>query len=156
MTNPPIRQISWPGVMAQVVVMMSLLWGLDAWLGKGKGATPALITYLIYTAISRMILSRHHRRGVQLVRRGKFDEAIQSFQASAHFFRAYPWIDKYRALVLMSPSALSYLEMALVNVAFCQAAAGRKEEARLSYEKALSEFPQSGLASLGLRRLAET
>ncbi len=153
MTHPRIKQISWAGVMAQVVFMMSLLVGLDAWLGKGKGATPALIVYLVYTACSRMILSKDHRRGIQLVRTGKYDEAIVKFRDSETFFRARPWLDKYRAIILMSPSALSYLEMALVNIAFCHAAAGRKEEAKASYERALKEFPQSGLAILGLQRL---
>ena len=40
------------------------------------------------------------------------------------FFKRYNWIDKYRFVVLLSLSRISYTEMALANIAFCHGQLG--------------------------------
>lgn len=151
--TPIIRQISWPGLLLQISVMLASLVAMDWWLGPGKGAAPALALYLCYSMGSRSLLARHHRRGMALVRQGKFDDAIAAHEASYAFFQRQEWIDRYRAVTMMSPSAISYREMALVNIAYCHAQAGRGAKAKEGYERALEQFPGSGIATAGLNML---
>ena len=66
---------------------------------------------------------------------------------------AYKWIDRFRSIVLMSPSAVSYREMALCNVAFCYTQIGNGERAKEVYRRTLAEFPESGMAAASLRML---
>lgn len=85
------------------------------------------------------------------MRRGEFDAAILRFQQSLEWFERHPWIDNRRSIVLMSCSAMSYREMALVNIAFCHSQRGDGQNARFYYEKCLERFPQNGLAIAALR-----
>lgn len=100
-----------------------------------------------------MLVARDHRVGVGLVKSQRFEEAIPKFQDSLKFFDRYPWIDRYRSIVLMSPSAAGYREMALANIAFCYGQIGDGEQSRHFYEECLRRFPDSGLASSALRML---
>jgi hypothetical protein len=53
----------------------------------------------------------------------------------------------------MTPGAMSYREMALVNIAFCYVQIGDGVQARLSYEKCLERFPRSEIALSTLRMM---
>jgi hypothetical protein len=81
----------------------------------------------------------------------KWEAAIPHFESSYAFFSAHQWIDRFRSVILMSPSAASYREMALVNVAFCYSQLGHGTEAKSVYERALREFPGSPVASSALK-----
>jgi hypothetical protein len=150
MSVPVIRRISWLAVVPQLLalgaaIMLARHFQLrDSTLVGGIG-------YLVYSAGSRKILTSHHRAGIRLVREQRFAEAIEKFQRSLLFFDKHRWIDRYRSIVLMSPSALSYREMALANIAFCYSQIGDGAHARQWYEACLAEFPQSGMAQVGLR-----
>ncbi len=65
-----------------------------------------------------MFIARAHRRGMRLYRSQQYAAAIQSFGESYDFFARHEWIDRFRAITMMSPSAISYREMALCNIAF--------------------------------------
>ena len=87
---------------------------------------------------------------MQLLRIGQYPEAIARFEASYIFFTRHVWIDRYRSIVMMSPSAASYREAALINIAFCYAQIGQGAEAKNYYLRTLHEFPESGLAKAAL------
>ena len=149
---PVIKQTSWPWVCVHLliyggaVIAASLIWGRDSnpiLLGAGP--------VFAYSLGCRYLVTRAHRRGIRLMKTGEFDAAILSFQSSYEFFSRNSWIDRLRGLVLMSASALAYREMALANIAFCHAQAGRRHESREAYERTLREFPESGLAISALR-----
>jgi hypothetical protein len=108
-------------------------------------------TYLVYSFGSRAFLARHHRSGMSALRAGAYTDAMEHFHASYRFFSAHPWIDEHRAFTMMSPSAASYREMALLNVAFCHAQLGDGAEAKAVYERVSNEFPDSPLAEAALR-----
>jgi hypothetical protein len=115
---PIVRQVSWPAALPQLAALAAavtigyLLVGRD-------GIFPGAFAYLAYSIGSRLLIPRDHRAGIKLGRKQQFEQAIPKFQASFDFFNRHAWIDRFRSIVLMSPSAASYREMALANIAFC-------------------------------------
>ena len=88
-----------------------------------------------------------------LFKRKSFQDAIHEFQKSYEFFKKYKWIDTYRSIILLSPSRISYTEMALLNIAFCYGQTGEGQKSREYYERILQEFPESEMARSALNML---
>jgi tetratricopeptide (TPR) repeat protein len=147
-----VKQVSWAAVIPQLVVMMVALL-LASQLFPDTGLLWGASAFLLYSLGSRNLIAREHRAGMRLVRHQQFEAAIARFQKSLEFFDRYPWIDRLRAIFLVSPSAISYREMALANMAFCYSQIGRGEDARRYYERCLERFPDSGIASAALRMM---
>lgn len=118
-----------------------------------SGPAAGAVGYLTLAWTLRNTLARQHRQGMALVKRGQFEAALPHFAASYDFFRRHPWVDAQRHFTLLSPSRVSYCEMALVNQAFCHAQLGWGSDARRLYEQALAQFPGSNLAQTALRML---
>jgi tetratricopeptide (TPR) repeat protein len=152
--TPIVRQTSWPLVVPQLAVLalaigiasifvqpfhLAAMWGAGA--------------CLLYASLSRLLILRHHRRGMALLLAGRFHEAIDAFESSYRFFARRPWLDRYRAITLMMPSAACYREMALVNIAYCFVQLGDGRRAKECYQVALAEFPDSGIATAALRMI---
>ena len=111
------------------------------------------ITYLLISQILRRTISKEHRKGMVKVRLEKFEEAIPHFEKSYEYFKRNDWIDKYRFLTLLSSGKMSYKEMALNNIAFCYGQIGNGKLSKEFYQRTLDEFPESGIAKVGLRLL---
>lgn len=154
MSRPPvIRQISWPAVLPQLMALACAM-AVGAYVApRSNGTFLGAAAYLAYSIGSRTMIARDHRRGVRLYRKQEYSAAIQAFEDSYRFFARNPWIDRFRAVVMMSPSAVSYREMALCNIAFCYSQLGNGEKAESYYRRALDEFPNSGLAAAALRMI---
>jgi hypothetical protein len=84
-----------------------------------NGTILGAAAYLTYSLGSRMLISRAHRRGMRLYRSQQYAAAINAYKESYDFFARHTWIDRFRAITMMSASAISYREMALCNIAFC-------------------------------------
>jgi hypothetical protein len=126
--TPIIRQIAWLATIPQFAALVTaMLAGM--WLWPPGGIYLGAAAYLLYSIGSRLTIPRTHRAGVRLTRQQRFAEAIPKFEESLAFFERYAWIDRYRSVVLMSPSAISYREMALSNIAFCYSQIGDGEQA---------------------------
>jgi len=111
---------------------------------------------LIYLAIFFLLrfgVPFHHRKGVALYKKGSFKEAIPFFEKSYGFFKQNEWIDKYRYVILLSSSRISYTEMALLNMAYCYGQAGNGRKSKEYYEKTLCELPNSEMAKASLRMI---
>ena len=93
------------------------------------------ITYFTLAWTLRGIFQRHHRKGMNLLRRKQFSEAAVSFQNSFHFYEKYPWIDKYRFITMFSSNAIPFQQMALNNLGICCLHLGRDREALEAFEK---------------------
>ena len=93
------------------------------------------ITYLALAWTLRLIFQRHHRKGMKLLRRKQLSEAAVSFQNSFHFYKKYPWIDKYRFITMFSSNAIPFQQMALNNLGICCLHLGRDREALEAFEK---------------------
>jgi len=153
MTNrmPVVRQISWLATIPQFAalgVAMGLGW---AFMGSAEGFVWGAAVYLAYSFGSRALIPYHHRRGIRLSAGGRYREAIREYEASYDFFIRHAWLDRFRSVVMMSPSAVGYREMALVNMAYCHGQLGNGSEAKKYYERALREFPESSIAKSALR-----
>jgi tetratricopeptide (TPR) repeat protein len=149
---PTIRQMSWPAVLPQLVAIGAAM-GIAYLLGVPDAVLWGAAVYLAYSIGSRQFIARAQRAGIRLVQQERFAEAIPKFQESFEFFERHPWIDRYRSIVLMSPSAMSYREMALANIGFCYGQLGDGERSRAYFQKCLERFPGSGLATAALRML---
>jgi tetratricopeptide (TPR) repeat protein len=88
-----------------------------------------------------------------LIKQGLFDKAIPFFEKSVDFFATHKWVDKFRYVVLLSSSKMTYKEMGLCNIAFCYAQIGNGTKALEYYELVLGEYPECGLAKAGMNML---
>ncbi|MCA9103431.1 MAG: hypothetical protein KDA63_19885 [Planctomycetales bacterium] len=149
---PLLRQISWYAVAPQIIALTSAI-ALATYLLADAGLYVGGFLYLAYSSGSRQLIPRYHRRGIRLVRQQQFDRAIPLFEKSLAFFDRNSWLDRYRSIVLMSASAISYREMAMANIAFCHAQLGHGSNARYWYERCLERYPDSALATTALRML---
>lgn len=154
MSGPPVvRQISWFAMFPQFAAMGCAM-AIGIYLApRSNGVILGAAAYLAYSIGSRMMIARDHRRGMRLFRRQDYVAAIQAYEDSYAFFARHAWIDQFRAIVLMSPSTVSYREMALCNIAFCYSQLGSGQKAEWYYRRTLEEFPSSGLAAAALRMI---
>lgn len=79
-----------------------------------------------------------------------FAEAIREFEASYAFLSRYRWLDDYRCVFLMSPAAMTYREMALINIAFSYSQLGDGAKTVEYYRRTLNEFPENQMARAAL------
>jgi tetratricopeptide (TPR) repeat protein len=149
---PIIRQTAWLSLVPQIAVMAALVFAASA-LGVEQPPLAGIALYLVLLFTLRTALPRHHRRGMKLFKRERFADAIPEFRRSYEFFERYPWVDRWRALTVLSSSHISYREMALLNLALCLAQTGQVEEAIAEYQRTLVEFPGSKVAKMALRML---
>lgn len=150
--TPVIRQTSWPALLPQLAALGTAI-GVAYALGAPDAMLWGPAAYLVYSFGSRQLIARAHRAGIRLVNQQRYAEAIPKFQESFDFFERHRWVDRCRSLVLMTPSALSYREMALANIAFCYGQLGNGEACRSYYQQCLQCFPRSGVAAGALRML---
>ena len=123
--KPVVRQVAWLSIFPQLLFMGILLtfFGLTV-RPFNLALLLAMLTYLIISFTLRFTIPHNHRKGILFFRAGKFEPAIDEFQKSYDFFTKHKWIDRYRYITLLSSSRISYLEMALMNIAVCCAQSG--------------------------------
>lgn len=125
-------------IVLSAVLRLSPYVGVAAYLGLSIGL--------------RSLLTSDHRWGMLLIRRGRYSKAVSVFEKSYRFFSRWSWLDRGRYLLLLSSNRMSYREMALVNMAFCQIQLGDEEQAKILYQQALAEF-NSAMAQAALKEL---
>ena len=150
---PVVRQISWIAVFPQLAALGGAM-AIGVYVTRTpNGILVGCAAYLTYSIGSRILIARHHRRGMRFYRNQQYEAAISAYEDSYDFFARNSWIDRLRSVVMMSPSAISYREMALCNIAFCYSQLGDGAKAQAYYRQALDEFPNSGLAASALRMI---
>jgi len=144
---PVAMDCRWLYVLPQLAALAAAIGVCIALLGNFvAGACLGALIYLSYSFGSRAVLARHQRTGMRHYQQRQWAEALSCFQRSQAFFEKYPWIDRWRQLLLMSPSGVSYHEMALINQGSCLIRMNRGLEARRIYERALELYPDSPIA----------
>ena len=149
---PVVRQIAWLSLVPQLILLV----GAIALLQVAEVENAALWGAAGYLALSlalRFAVARDHRRGIALYKKERFASALPCFERSYAFFSRHTWVDRWRFVTLLSSSRISYREMALLNIAFCQAQLGATEDAVQTYERARTAFPGSKIAEMSLRML---
>lgn len=150
--TPTVRQIAWISVIPQLIIMglLILFWYQ---FNQQDFIIYGAVSYLILSYFLRNSIPKDHRSGMKKVKAEDFENAIPDFEKSYEFFKRNDWIDKYRFVVLLSSSRITYKEMALNNIAFCFGQIGQGDKSREFYERTLKEYPDSGIAKAGLRLL---
>jgi len=150
---PLVRPINWSSVAAYVVVLSVVVFVLSYWLDFDAAFVGGAAICVAYSLASRNLLARAHRRGIRLSRRGRYDEAIHAFEDSYAFFSRHAWLDRYRAITMLSAAAMSYREMAMVNIAFSYTQIGEGAKAKAFYLAVRNEYPNNTLAITALRMM---
>ena len=102
---------------------------------------------LLSVVVVRVILCSAHRRGIRLVRAGRFEEAMVAFKDSQQFWQRHPLIDRYRAFLLATATEQSFRTMARYNEAYCLVRLNRGAEALGILDTLLVENPSNVLAA---------
>ena len=140
------------GILLSIqVLILALIVFLIGSLGISNSLLIGLIMYVVISVFLKTIIPVAQNRGSKYCRRGQFDLAIKEFRISYDFFQRYQWLDKYRAIFLMSLSTVSYVEAALLNMAYCYGKLGSKQKSKEIYERVLFEYPGSELAMNALK-----
>ncbi len=147
---PMVRPRSWLATIPKILALTTTV--AIGWFAthSSNGVFWGAAVYVIYSFGSRKLIPSAHRRGVRLSQNEQYREAIAAHQESYEFFTRHSWLDRYRAITMMSPSAMSFREMALLNIAFAYSQIGEGEKAKQHYQRALAEFPGSGMANAAL------
>ncbi|VAV96106.1 hypothetical protein MNBD_ALPHA08-677 [hydrothermal vent metagenome] len=121
-----------------------LLWGLAA----------AVFLIGFYMAFVHLFVLADFNKGLRLLLAEKnLEEATSLFERFLLLLGRRRWIDRWRFLVLLSPAAITYREMSLVNIAYCYAHLGEREKSKAQYEQTLEQFPDSAIASSALKMI---
>ena len=150
---PTVRPISWLAAVPQLLALAAAV--TIGWFAtrSSSGIFCGAAVYLIYSFGSRNRIPRAHRRGIRLSQAQQFREAIGAHKESYDFFSRHAWLDRFRSIAMMSPSAMSYREMALINIAFAYSQIGDGAKAKEYYKRAQEEFPDSGMATAALKMI---
>jgi tetratricopeptide (TPR) repeat protein len=153
---PAVREIAWVSVVPHLAVMSLLVFvsyefltpdRLAASLASGAGI------YLLYSLLSRRLVTRRIRRGFRLLKQQAFPEAIAEYEKAYDFFSRHAWLDRFRYLTVLSSSAYSYREAALCGIAFAYSQMGDAANAVKFYRRALTEFPDCSIAQTSLKAM---
>ena len=109
------------------------------------------LAYLVYSIGARQLIPRYHRIGIRNFNSGKYEEALNSFEKSKHFFETHGWIDRYRAIVLMSPSNYTYREMAMINIAEAYIQLSDISNAEKAFNDVAAQYPKNIIATTALK-----
>lgn len=152
--KPIIRKIAWISFIPQLILIILLDVLFGCFIKPFDCVTMvALLFYMLMFFLLRNLIPRNHRKGMALFKSGNYAQAISQFEKSYIYFMEHAWIDKYRFIVLLSSSRISYTEMALLNIAFCYTQMGDGNKAKEYYEKTLEQFPNSEMAKSALKMI---
>ena len=99
------------------------------------GIAVALCLIGLYMAFVRWFFLADFNKGLRLLQTGKSPKvAITLFERFLLDLDENSWIDHWRFLVLLSPAAITYREMSLVNIAYCYGQTGEREKSKAYYE----------------------
>lgn len=145
-----MRQVNWLAVIPQALLMFAIMIGLEYGLKVQGGSLIGAMIYFGIFYLLQMLIPHHHRRGLLYIRRGDYTNALESFRQSFVFFTEKAWLDKYRAILMLSNSKMSYREMALLNIAYCYVQLEQYDKAKEAYHQVLAAYPNSEMAKNAL------
>lgn len=146
------RLFSW----TSVVLHGMLIAGLSLILGSLSVPWPWFFgtgIFLIAANLLKRAVIGDFRRGINELNAKRYEAALPLLERSAVFFQGFPWLDRYRYVLLLSSSAISYREIALVNRALCIGRTRSFEETEVAFNEVLREFPKSALARITRRMM---
>jgi tetratricopeptide (TPR) repeat protein len=150
---PVIKQTAVISVIPHFLILALLIYAISFIISDILNQTIAAIMIYYVILYSLRHIAWHHRKGMKFYKKRDYSKAIPMFLKSYNFFKNHEWLDKYRFIFLLSSSHLTYREMALINIAFCNTQIKEGQEAKKYYELAMKEFPESQMAKMGLNMM---
>ena len=149
MDIPMIKKVSYLRLIPQIMFLLLINYLLDVF-KIASDFIPvifySIIILVLYQYLIRYTLTIEHAKGIILLKKGKFAEAIEHFSNSFDFFDKHRYLDKWRSILFLNPTQYDYRELALTNMAFCYTQIGNGDKAKELYEKCLREYPKNGIA----------
>jgi len=116
------------------------------------GAWFAGFLFFGYMGIANGVYARDFFRGRAAARRGQFERGAELLQAAVHRFEQTPLIDRFRFVLLLSPTATRFREAAMLSLAHCHVLAGHRE-ALDAFALCVEAYPKSSSANASLALL---
>jgi len=113
----------------------------------------AAVLFLLILFNTQLFFPICLQTSINNIKQGKFEAAIPYIHQTIDFFTKHAWIDKYRALLLISNARSSLLESNWCNLAFCHLQLGAIQDAIDVYEDILKKYPNNINAQSGLRTI---
>ncbi len=152
--SPSAHEFRWAFFLLQLAALGVCVAAGLAVSGRGPwGAGAGMAVFWIWTYGARARFGRHHAAGARHIRRREYEQALACFARSEAYFAEHPRLDRWRALSVMSTSAASFHEMAMVAQGSCLIRLGRADEARRTYERVRELYPESPWADGALALL---
>lgn len=123
---------------------------------KDKFVVALVLACLLYVGVIigvRFLVFPKLNRGVKLLKKARYEEALTIFQETSEYFSRHPRLDQYRWLLRMDSTSMSYREISLINIAACYFHLGQAEQSKLAYEKVLAEYPENAIALNALKAI---
>lgn len=148
---PSTTRISGIGVLIMLFACFYLMVFADGLVGRA-GAWAAGFLFFGYMGFANWWYARDLFLGRSAARRGDFVRAVKLLEAAIERFEALAWIDRFRMVLLFSPTGCRFRESALLALAHCHALAGNRE-AFAAFERCAEAFPKSSSATASLMLL---
>ncbi len=149
---PTFRSIAWVSLIPQMLIVVLIIY-IYSIFNFSETILFGCLTYLIISYSLRTYVMRDFRKGMKLCKTHQFKKAIPYFEKTIDFLKERKWLDKYRYILLLSSSKMSYREMSLCNIAFCYSQIGEAQQAKAYYENVLMEFPDNVIATAALKMI---
>lgn len=149
---PVFRPVSWLAFLI-IILIWIIFMAIFAFLFQFEGIYIGSIIFFILSVSLQQIIPASHNKGAKAIKKKDFKTALEYFSESVDFFTRYDWVDKYRAITLLTTAKMSYREMALCNMAFCYSQTNEAEKAKNLYEQILKEYPNNGVAFYSLNSI---
>jgi len=149
---PIVRPISWPAVFI-IILVWAIFIVVFAFLIEKHGIFIGAVLFALLSVLLQRLIPASHNKGMKALKQNNFESAIAYFKESVDYFTRNKWVDKYRALTMLSASKMSYREMGLCNIAFCYSQTGQAEKAKALYKEILEEYPDNGIAYYALNSI---
>lgn len=149
---PLVNQIAWVALIPQIL-FLGLLMFIYYLLNVGNFVLLGAITYLVLSYVVRRLMLKSFFRGIKLLKKQEVEAAIPYFETCVGFFSRNSWLDKYRYLILLSSSKMTFREMSLCNIAFCYGQINKGQKSKELYEQILKEYPDNVIALTALKMI---
>lgn len=149
---PIVRTASWLSVIVIIFVWIIFM-AIFTFLFQIDGIYIGSILFFILMVSLQRLIPTSLLKGMKAIKKNDFKTALEFFNKSVDFFTQYDWVDKYRAITLLSAAKMSYREMSLCNMAFCYSQTNEAEKTKDLYEQILKEYPDNGIAYYSLNSI---
>lgn len=146
-------RVVWLFIIPQLILIFLLCWVFSLYTDDTFTFLFGLVSYWLIIFSLRNLVAKDHRKGIALLKKNNFEQAMVYFQKSVNYFERNPRIDKYRYLTLLSASRMTYREMGLCNIAFSLSQLGRVAEAKEMYNEVIKRYPENGIATAALNMM---